>query len=85
MKPDEFDAELDRLDRQRRGDPLTPEEEARIRAQARRWAAESRIRHEEWAKAEGFPYYPLWVIPAFVTIIVILAGALGALLGMHAR
>jgi hypothetical protein len=61
MTRDEFQAELDRIDRQLRGDPLTPEDEARIRGQERRWAAEARIRREE----RGFPYDPPWVLPAF--------------------
>lgn len=58
MKRDEFQAELDRIDRQRRGDPLTPEGEARIRAQERRWSEENRIRRDEWAKALGFSLLP---------------------------
>lgn len=81
----ELDAEQDRLDRQRRGDPLTPEEEARIRAQERRWAMESRIRREEWAKAQGFPYYPMWLLPAFVIVIFIFAGIVGVSIGLHGR
>lgn len=60
----DFDKELARIDATRRGDPLTAEDIARIRAQERRWATESRIRSEEWAKATGFPYWPRWVIPA---------------------
>jgi hypothetical protein len=63
MKRDEFQAEPDRIDRQRRGDPLTPEDEARIHAQERRWSEGNRIRREEWSKARGFPYYPIWFLP----------------------
>jgi hypothetical protein len=63
-----------------RGDPLTPEEEAHIRAQERRRAMETRIRHEEWAQAAGFPYWPRWVLPAFVVILGVLVFLVGFLL-----
>jgi hypothetical protein len=86
MKRNEFQAELDRIDRQRRGDPLTPEDEARIRAQERRWSEENRIRRDEWAKARGFPYYPIWFLPVagFLAgmLLITLVAAL-SLLGEH--
>ena len=72
--------DLARREAEIRGDPLTPEEEARIRAQERRKATEMRIRHEEWARAEGFPYWPRWVLPAFVVILGVLVFLVGFLL-----
>src|SRR5215469_5077407 len=72
--------ELAQREAEIRGDPLTPEEEARIRAQERRRAMEMRIRHEEWAHAVGFPYWPRWVLPAFVVILGVLVLLVGFLL-----
>jgi hypothetical protein len=72
--------ELAQREAEIRGDPLTPEEEGRIRAQERRRATEMRIRHEEWARAEGFPYWPRWVLPAFVVVLGILVFLVGFLL-----
>ena len=46
--------------------PLSAEEEAEIRRDTRRWAARARISNEEWARAEGFPFWPRWVIPAVI-------------------
>ncbi len=72
--------ELARHEAEIRGDPLTPEDEERIRAQERRKATEMRIRHEEWARAEGFPYWPRWVLPAFLVVLVVLVFLVGFLL-----
>jgi hypothetical protein len=63
--------------------PLTPEEEARIRAQQRRLWAEARIRDDEWRRAEGFPYWPRWVLPVggvLLGILILLVGLFVALL-----
>jgi hypothetical protein len=55
--------------------------------QARREAFEARIRREERAKVRGFPYYPLWFLPAaasvFAGIMLILAVALVVVLSVH--
>ena len=81
----DIDKELARIDAQRRGDPLTPEDIARIRAQERRSATESRIRSEEWAKATGFPYWPQWAIPATAFLAALLGGLLVALVSLSWR
>jgi hypothetical protein len=72
--------ELAQREAEIRGDPLTPEQEAHVRAQERRKAMEMRIRHEEWAQAVGFPYWPRWVLPAFVVILGVLVFLVGFLL-----
>jgi hypothetical protein len=80
-------ADLDRVELIRRGEALTPEEEQRIRIQARREAFEARIRREERAKVRGFPYYPLWLLPTavavFASVMVVLAVALVVILSLH--
>ena len=80
-----IDAERARFERQMRGEPLTPEEEERIRARERRYAMEDRIRRDERAKAQGFPYYPMWLLPAFFAAVSFLAGGLGAWLALRGR
>jgi hypothetical protein len=55
----------------------TPAEGAEIRAYDRCKAQISRIRDEEWARGQGFPYYPRWVIPTIMIVgfaIAIVAG-----------
>lgn len=81
----DIEKELARIDATRRGDPLTPEDIARIRAQERRIATEQQIRSEEWAKAEGFPYWPQWVIPAMALLAALLGGLLVALVSLSWR
>ena len=63
--------ELARHEAEIRGDPLTPEEEARIRAQERRKATEMRIRHESGRGPKAFLtghdgcFPPSWLFSLF--------------------
>jgi hypothetical protein len=82
---DDLTQQLADADARMRGNPLTPEDEARIRACHRRAAREYQIRRDEFDRAQGFPSWPHLLRPAFmVAMLVILTGIGGFLVAVAA-